>query len=64
MKESEDMAKWEIHITRTQEMSAVVEADSYEEALAIYEHPESNCEDYEIGNGGEVRLDCIVKVAE
>ena len=58
------MAKWEINITRTQEMSAIVEADSYEEALAIYEDPESNCEDYEIGNGGEVRLDCIVKVEE
>lgn len=58
------MAKWEINITRTQEMSAIVEADTYEEALAIYEDPESNCEDYEIGNGGEVRLDSIVKVAE
>ena len=58
------MPKWEINITRTQEMSAIVEADTYEEALAIYEDPESNCEDYEIGDGGEVRLDCIVKVEE
>ena len=58
------MAKWEINITRTQEMSLIVEADSYEEALAIYDDPDSNCEDYEIGNGGEVRLDRIVKVAE
>lgn len=58
------MPKYEINITRTQEMSLIVEADTYEEALAIYEDPESNCDDYEIGNGGEVRLDNIVKVAD
>jgi hypothetical protein len=58
------MAKWEINITRTQEMSLIVEAATYEEALAIYEDPQSNCEDYEIGDGGEVRLDAIVEVKE
>jgi hypothetical protein len=58
------MSKWEINITRTQEMSLIVEAATYEEALAIYEDPQSNCEDYEIGDGGEVRLDAIVQVAE
>lgn len=58
------MAKWEINITRTQEMSLIVEADTYEDALATYDDPDSNCEDYEIGNGGEVRLDSIVKVAD
>jgi hypothetical protein len=58
------MSKWEINITRTQEMSLIVEADTYEEALAVYEDPESNCADYEVGNGGEVRLDNIVKIEE
>ena len=58
------MAKWEINITRTQEMFLIVEADSYEEALKTYDDPDSNCEDYEIGDGGEVRLDSIVKVAD
>lgn len=45
-------------------MSLIVEADSYEDALKTYDDPDANCEDYEIGDGGEVRLDCIVKVAE
>jgi hypothetical protein len=58
------MPKWEINITRSQELSLIVEAATYEEALAIYEDPQSNCEDYEIGDGGEVRLDAIVQVAE
>lgn len=58
------MSKWQINITRTQEMSLIVEADSYEEAMAVYEDPESNCADYEIGDGGEVRFDCIVEVTE
>jgi hypothetical protein len=57
------MAKWEINITRTQEMSLIVEADTYEEALAIYETGE-HLDDYEVGNGGEVRLDAIVEVKE
>jgi hypothetical protein len=57
------MPKWEINITRTQEMSLIVEADTYEEALAIYETGE-HLDDYEVGNGGEVRLDAIVEVKE
>jgi hypothetical protein len=58
------MAKWEINITRTQEMSLIVEADTYEDALAIYDSGEDIADDYEIGDGGEIRLDCIVQVTE
>lgn len=57
------MPKWEINVTKTQELSLVVDAATYEEALAIYESGEDIDEDYEC-TGGAMRLDTIVKVAD
>jgi hypothetical protein len=57
------MAKYEINITKSSELTLTVEADTYEEALAIYESGEDMAEDYECTNQ-EIKLDTIVKVAE
>jgi hypothetical protein len=56
------MCKYEINVTKTQELTLIVEANSYEEARAIYESGEDIAEDYEC-TGGAMRLDTIVKVA-
>jgi hypothetical protein len=57
------MAKYEINVTKTQDLTLLVNANSYEEALAIYESGEDIAEDYECVNQ-EMKLETIVKVAE
>jgi hypothetical protein len=57
------MAKWQINATNIQELTLEVEADSYEEALAIYESGEDIAEDYECV-AGEFRLNTIVEIGE
>ena len=57
------MAKYQINVTKTSELSLVVEAISYEEALAIYESGEDIDLDYECTNQ-DINLDGIVKVAD
>jgi hypothetical protein len=57
------MPKYEINVTKTSQLALVVEANTYEEALAIYESGEDMAEDYECTNQ-EMRLDTIVKVAD
>ena len=55
------MAKWQINATNIQELTLEVEANSYEEALAIYESGEDIAEDYEYVSG-EFRLNNIVEM--
>jgi hypothetical protein len=57
------MPKWEINVTKTSELTLLVNAATYEEALAIYDSAEDHLEDYECTNE-EVRLDLIVKIGE
>jgi len=57
------MAKWQINATNIQELILEVEANSYEEALAIYESGEDIAEDYEYV-AGEFRLDKIIEIGE
>ena len=56
------MAKYEINVTKTSELTLLVDAATYEEALAIYESGEDMADDYECTNQ-EIKLDTIVKVA-
>jgi hypothetical protein len=56
------MPKYEINVTKTSELTLTVEANSYEEALSIYENGE-DLDGYECSNQ-EIKLDTIVKVAE
>jgi hypothetical protein len=55
------MKKYKIHATNTQELTLLVEANSYEEALAIYESAEDIADDYEIVSG-EFTLQAIEAV--
>jgi hypothetical protein len=57
------MPKWEINVTKTQDLTLLVIAASYEEALSIYESGEDMAEDYECTNQ-DIKLDTIVKVAD
>jgi len=58
-----NMPKWEINVTKTQDLTLLVTAASYEEARAIYESGEDIDDDYTCTNQ-EMRLDTIVKVAD
>ena len=57
------MAKYEINVTKTSELTLLVDAATYEEALAIYESGEDMSDDYECTNQ-DIKLDTIVKVAD
>jgi hypothetical protein len=56
------MPKWEINVTKTSELTLTVEANSYEEALSIYENG-ADLDGYECSNQ-DIKLDTIVKVAD
>jgi hypothetical protein len=57
-----NMPKYEINVTKTSELTLLVTAASYEEALSIYENGE-DLDGYECSNQ-DIKLDTIVKVAD
>jgi hypothetical protein len=57
-----NMPKYEINVTKTSELTLLVDAASYEEALSIYENGE-DLDGYECSNQ-DIKLDTIVKVAD